>query len=231
MLRLALILPLVWPAAALAGPITYDVHAGGLRVGTLSVATRDQSDTYEITVEAEATGFMGAVTRSHYSGKASGTFDAAGLPVPGHFRALSERIFKSRDTEISFEAGTPVRVSLSPDRDRTDFTDPAMVPDARLDSLSYFRSLFTTAAGACPPDGALYDGRRLVSVAFAPPDAQDGNTRCAGSYRIDHGPDHSMQNGRRSFTMVLVYPPEGGAPSSLTITAGKTDVLLTRTAD
>ena len=219
------------PTALHAGSFGYHVTANGLNFGTLTVETGGEGADYSVNVEAEATGFLGAITRSHYVGNATGRFDPSGTPVPQHFHAVSERIFKHRDTEITFTDGMPASVVLTPEKDRTEFTDPATVPDRRLDSLSFFRTLFVTRPGTCPADSALYDGRRLLNVAFAPPEARDGAIRCAGSYRIEKGPDHSLQKGIRAFTLVLVYPPEGGAPQRLSVTSGSNVVEITQTAD
>jgi hypothetical protein len=228
---LFLVLLLALPAAAQAESFAYSVTANGLNFGTLHVETGGEGADYTVDVEAEATGFLGAITRSHYAGGAKGRLDPDGAPVPRIFHAISERIFKRRDTEITFADGRPATVALTPERDRTAFTDPATVTDQRLDSLSFFRTLFVTHPGTCPADGALYDGRRLLAVAFAPPEPRDGAIRCAGTYRIEKGPDHSLQKDVRAFTLVLVYPPDGGAPTTLTVTSGGNEVALTRTSD
>ena len=221
----ALIALVLSPATLFAETSTYDVTTNGFHFGNLMVTTTLVADTYSIAVTAQAEGLMGFLTQSRYQGSANGKMTISG-PQPAFFAARTQRIFKDRETTISFTNGRPTEVTLTPQKDHTDFTDPESVTDKRVDSLSYFYQMFTAPAGKCPANGTLYDGRRLTEVSFETPTISDTTTSCIGEYRLINGPDHSLQSGQRSYALVFDYAPGGGAPVRITVKSGRNLVVL-----
>jgi len=222
---------LLLPFILAADPVhaaSYEVRADGFRFGLMSVETTTSPGAYGITVSAEAQGLFGFLLQSHYLGTAEGILDPSGRPEPRRFSAKTDRIFKHRDVAVTFQNGRPESVSLTPEKDRTEYTDPSRVTGDRMDSLSYFYRMFTAAAGACAPDGLLYDGRRQTSVTFAPPVVSADATACSGTYAITDGPDHSIQSGQRRFDLSLTYLPAGGSPTGITVISGGHTVTLSR---
>ena len=213
--------------SALAGEDVYKVTFNGLRFGEMRLQIDRQPTLYKIEVHAEAQGFLGMVLRSKYFGQARGQITDTRL-ISKYFYVKSDRIFKRRITEINFVAGKPSKVSIKPLRDHTNLTDPAKVTDRRIDSLSGLMALFTAAPATCPGPLPLYDGRRLLSVTLAKSATSGTKTICKGTYRIDKGPDHSIQKGQRNFNLEFVYPAEGGAPESVEVTSGGNAVRLVR---
>lgn len=202
----------------------FDVHVAGIRFGEMAVTETITGARYRVDVQAEAQGFLGLIIRSQYDGDAEGLLNARGM-TSTHFYARSQRVFKDRRTDIAYLGGVPATVSITPDRERTDWSDPARVTSARLDPLSYLRALLAPGAGACPAAIPLYDGRRQTRVSFGSPSQSDNGITCTGQYEITDGPDHSIQSGR-SFPVEIVYS-RGGDPMSITVRAGSTSVILT----
>jgi len=221
----ALIALVLSPTALFAETSTYDVTTNGFRFGNLTVTTTLVASAYSIAVTAQAQGLLGFLTQSRYIGSANGKLANSG-PQPAFFTARTQRIFKDRETSITFTNGRPTKVTLTPKKDHTNFTDPKSVTDKRVDSLSYFYQMFTVPAGKCPANGTLYDGRRLTEVNFETPTISDTTTSCIGEYRLTNGPDHSLQSGQRSYALVFEYTPQGGAPVRITVKSGGNLVVL-----
>lgn len=208
----------------------FDITANGFRFGDMQLDYTEDAAEYRFKVSASAKGIFGFLTQSRYEGSANGVLRDAQTRQPVFFTARSTRIFKDRQTTINFENGKPVTVNLTPEKDRTDFTDPVSVKDQRLDSLTYLTLLFHNPGSGCPPDGKLYDGRRLTEAQFQVQDKQDGLLHCTGTYRITNGPDHSVQSGRREFGISLDYSKtdQGLSLTSAEFTSGGNTLLLTR---
>lgn len=226
----ALSVAVLLPAMLFAETTTYNVTTNGFRFGNLTVTTTLADSTYSIAVTAQAQGLLGFLTQSRYFGSANGRMTASG-PQPVFFTARTQRIFKDRETTISFKNAQPNQVTLTPRKDHTALTDPNTVTDKRLDSLSYFHQMFTPPAGKCPVDGHLYDGRRLTQVSFQAPVVSITQTSCTGTYQITNGPDHSLQSGQRSYALVFDYAPAGGAPVRITVKSGSNLVVLDAVKD
>ncbi len=216
----------------------YEVFADGFRFGEAEVRLATGGGRYLLEARAEAQGLLGLIIRSRYRGMATGRWRGAGRPRPERFHARSQRIFKDRTTDIRFGPGArPVAVEMTPARDHTRFTDPAAVPDARIDPLSYLVLLFGHRGPGCPAPAPLYDGRRLTRVALVPAapraGAPAGSLRCIGRYEIVDGPTHSILSGVRVFALDLAYgpAPEPGAPRPLErieVAAGSDHVVFER---
>ncbi len=211
----------------------FDITANGRAFGTMALDYRATATTYSLAVTAEATGLFGFLLRAQYDGQASGMISPDQGLVPLRFSAASERLFKRRNTEISFENNRPTQVTLTPKRDRTSLTDPSIITDTRTDPISLLAELFTWQSPGCPPPRRLYDGRRLslVDISDATPSAT-GQT-CRGSYQITQGPDHSLQSGKRRFGLAYHYEITANSQTltGAEFTSGSTTILLTRRAE
>jgi len=219
---------LVWlftSPTVFAETLTYDVTFNGLRFGVMNLDLEQENDRYKIVAKAHAKGFLGMILRSRYEGRAEGSIGVEHL-IPESFYVKSDRVFRHRLTEITFKDARPVAVNLTPVKDHTTLTNPALVVDRRIDSLSGLFRLFTANPNTCPGPLPLYDGRRLLSVTLAR--TNDAPFICKGHYRIDRGPDHSIQKGQREFDLVFTYDPKGGAPRSVEVISGGSVVRLER---
>jgi len=232
-LLIALLLCITPPAFA-GGTETavFSITAAGIPFGDMSLTYTETGNFYAFTVAAQARGLLGFLTQSRYQGQSNGTITAQSTRQPDNFHARSQRIFKDRITTIRFENGIPVSVDLTPLKDQSPLTDPDHVKDKRLDSLTYLSLIFHNPDRSCPPDGKLYDGRRLTEIAFMAQPQTDDLLRCTGTYTITDGPDHSIVSGRRSFGLSLVYQSSDTRLllQSAVFTAGTSTLNLSRKA-
>lgn len=211
------------PAPAAAREWRFDVHVAGFRFGEMSVQATTAPGAYRLDVAAVAQGFLGLIIRSHYTGLAEGRMRRGRL-IPRHFRARSQRVFKDRLTDIAYVAGLPATISITPARDRTEWSDATLIDRPTIDPLSYLLLLLDPGAGRCAPDTALYDGRRRTRVLFAPPETSAQGTTCRGRYEITDGPDHSITSGR-IFPVRITYDATG-APLLIEVNAGGASVIM-----
>lgn len=225
--RIIFLAMLLGASGAEAKDHVYKVTFNGFSFGEMQLSLNLADGKYEIVTTAQAKGFLGMILQSEYEGRANGRLTAGRL-LPTRFYVKSDRIFKHRETEIIFENHRPIRVNLSPEKDHTELTDPTKVTDNRIDSLSGLFAMFTAPPGKCVGPLALYDGRRLQSVRFGAAEVDATKTACKGQYRIDRGPDHSIQKGQRVFDLVFTYPTAGGAPDSVEVISGGNSVTLTK---
>ncbi len=110
---------------------------------------------------------------------------------------------KSRDVSIDQQAGKVVSVSISPDSEQTELTQPARVPAGVLDPVAAFGSLVVTSA--CPGAMQVYDGRRVAQMTATGSTRDAGGVTCTYDYRVISGPGYLSPLGLSGFALTLVY--------------------------
>lgn len=145
-------------------------------------------------------------------GIADGTFRATSRPArldsgEAGRQYLAESAFSSggRTVSVLHEGGRALATEVRPEDERTELSDPALVPEGVLDPVEALARL--AGATACPAPFRLYDGRRVVEVSAEP--VEDGAASCRGTYRVVAGPGHLSPFRIREFEFALDYGPGG----------------------
>ena len=129
---------------------------------------------------------------------------------------------KTRDISVIRQDGRVADVTVVPADDATDLSAPAAVPAGVLFPPEAMARL--EAAGGCPAPMAMYDGRRVVSIATLSSAQVNGETVCEMSYRVSAGKGHLSPFNFKSLAMELAY--SGGALARITVSAGGFDVSM-----
>ncbi|MCA8868155.1 MAG: DUF3108 domain-containing protein [Rhodobacteraceae bacterium] len=231
---LLLLLMLVSVPAAHAGnreTISFSMTTSGLGLGELTFDRVSNSNDYYLRVSVISRGILGFITQAQFDARTVGKLDNSGRMQPETFHALSESLFKSRTTDLSFRSGIPVTTRIKPQSARTRLSDPNKLTGSYTDSLTALALIATTTPPDCPPEIRIYDGRRIVLIRLAPAATfSPGLLRCQGSYRIVDGPDHTLLPGQKTFALTLDYSLAGTTADLIgaTITTSHNSMILTR---
>lgn len=174
-----------------ANPATYDFHIRGLRVGALTLGAEQNGSSYTATGRIDPTGFVALFADYFFAGTATGQVDANGHVVPRRYAAVSKSPRRLRNTEIEWQGGRPVHVSVEPPRSSS--PDPA-AQGGTLDPVSAgFRLLRDAPADEiCATTVDIFDGSRRSRLRVAAPAANGGGELvCAGVFSRVEGEAHS----------------------------------------
>lgn len=122
------------------------------------------------------------------------------------YRGKSLSSNKSREVEIVRDkSGAVVETSITPEKDRTKYTDPALVPPDVLDPVAGFGQFL--AQTGCPEPFKLYDGRRVVEVTPKSRRSVDNTLICELDYNVVLGQGHLSPLYLKDITVTLEFNP------------------------
>ena len=207
-LVLALGLGLAAALPAAAGQAQFSFTIAGIKVGTLSLDTSQSGGDYTAKSRLDTAGVVGIFADFFFDGQASGRVDDDGRVVPVRFTATSKSPRALRHTEIDWQDGTPVSVSVEPPRSTA--PEPA-AQTGTLDPVSAgFRLLRDGPVDTiCSVTVDVFDGSRRSRLRVGPPTAEDEGLVCEGAYARIEGEAHSIAE-QREFPFRLVYSRDGG---------------------
>lgn len=181
-------------ASGAAGAESYSVNLGGRTLGSL---------TYDV---AGGVATMKSALDNTPFGVFNGTFQAQS--DARQYNSVSNSSRKTREISVRFDTGRAVETGIRPQDERTDLSDPAMVPDGVIDPVTTL-GRFITASG-CPDAFRIYDGRRAVLVQPVSGAQADSTLTCEMSYRVSHGPGHLSPLYIKSISVTLNYDMTNG---------------------
>lgn len=174
---------------AMARADSYSVNLGGRVLGVL---------TYDMQGAVAA---MRSTLDNTPLGVFNGTFQ--GQSTAGQFRSLSQSSRKTREISFRSDNGRVMEVSVAPQDERTELSDPARVPAGVIDPVTTL-GRFIGASG-CPDAFRTYDGRRAILVQPVRGTQTDSELVCEMSYRVTHGPGHLSPLYIKSISVTLTY--------------------------
>lgn len=205
---------LLAPLAARAESQAWRLTLGQGEIGTLAFSDADGA----LTLAARLSGTP--------LGVADGAFDATSGPataadgaVVRQYLGRSAFTTGGRTVSILSDAGGVREVTIDPEGDRTELSDPARAPQGALDLAQAFGAL--ARSGGCPAF-RLYDGRRVAEIATAPA----GEGACEGRYRVVEGPGLLSPLSIREISLTATYA--AGALDRLALRSGPFELALSR---
>jgi hypothetical protein len=207
-LLLALGLTLAAALPVRAEQAVFDFSIAGIRVGAMTMESEQQGGRYSARSRIDTAGIVGLLADFFFDGRSTGSVAGGGKVVPSRFDATSKSPRALRKTEIDWENGTPVMVSVEPPRSSA--PDPAK-QGGTLDPVSAGFRLFRTvpAEEVCDTSVRVFDGSRLSQLELAKPVANGDTLTCAGAFARVEGEAHSMAD-LRTFPFELVFRKDGG---------------------
>jgi hypothetical protein len=209
---LALGLALAAGSPAAAGETSFDFYVAGIRVGALTLATEQSGGRYSAAGRIDTAGVAGLLN-FFFDGQAAGSLGRDGTVVPVRYAANSKSLRAARRTEIDWQNGVPVRVSVEPPRSTA--PDPA-AQGGTLDPVSAsFRLLRDAPADAiCDTTLDVFDGSRRSRLRLTPPRQAEGGLVCDGTYARLQGEGHTLSS-RREFPFRIVFRRNGEGTAQL----------------
>jgi hypothetical protein len=204
--EIALALALGLGGAAAGETLNYDVTYGPLRVGRLVLDSRTDAEGYSAGLSIRSAGLAGVVRAVRFEARAQGR--PGDLPQPGRYEEEADTGRRVSSVRIDWPEGRPVVGAYRADPPEE---VPAPSPDAAAGALDPASAFLAALSGAqvCGLSFAVFDGQRLSAVALAPGVAEGGLVICDGRFRRVAGYRPADLEERRSFTLRLVYAPEG----------------------
>jgi Protein of unknown function (DUF3108) len=183
------------PLPAAAGVAVFDLRIAGVPAGQMSIDLDHADGSYQAASTITATGLVGLLTGYAFDGRATGTLRPDGSVVPARFVATSSSPRADRKTQILFEDGTPVEVSVVPPRDST--PDPASQAGT-LDPVSAGFVLLRENAPEklCNTTIDLFDGSRRSRIRLGAVTPRDGVLICRGTFARIEGEALTSADGR-----------------------------------
>jgi hypothetical protein len=225
MIRYALLLAILSTPPAFAEDSSFDVSMGGQKLGR--VIYSGQSD-------GKGQAQIRAVFNNTPLGVFDGTYDASSRPVGNkgevNYRGLSKSSGKTRDVSITSNAkGRAIAVTISPDKDKTAFSNLANVTvEGLLNPVLTFGRLATSTT--CPKAFKIYDARRIIQVTPRASKKVDDVLTCNLDYTVVAGPGHLSPFRFTSLKLTLTYDPTRikTGPSRFTLRVGIFEVTFSR---
>jgi Protein of unknown function (DUF3108) len=205
------------PAAVSAGAdgktARFAISVAGIPAGELTLSHRLDGERYEAGSEIRATGLLAAVARIKFDGSVTGRVAADGRLEPERYAAFSRSTRSERDTEIVFEHGNPVSVSVVPPRQRqVDVAAQAGTLDPVTAAFAVLRD--DTPDRVCNDLVQLFDGSRRSELRVGGPEAAEDGLVCNGTYTRIEGESHSMSD-QKDWGFRLVFLPNGDGSMKL----------------
>ncbi|KPA21539.1 hypothetical protein shim_22460 [Shimia sp. SK013] len=179
--RVALCAPLILPTAAAANESQlWSVHAFGLKVGELRVATSQTSTTYKGRGAFKTTGLAGILKRIRFEIAANGAVRQASL-VPAAYDGSIDTGRRVSETKLRFANGLPTKTAGAQDPETP-------IPDtAKQDAIDPMTMMWLTLrdqtdATLCQLDQTQFDGTRLVRITLKNRDGDANKVTCSGTY-------------------------------------------------
>jgi hypothetical protein len=220
--RAGLLLALVLAAGpAAAERAEFDFYIAGIRVGELSFQSTRSGTEYAAASRVDAAGLIGAFVTFFFEGESTGSVSGTGAVVPETYRSDSKSPRGPKRTEIDWEGGVPVKVSVEPPRESA--PDPAQ-QRGTLDPISAGLALLfdRPANGVCNTAVDVYDGSRRSRLVLGAPEAAAGEIACGGTYARLEGEASSMASARE-FPFRLVFHANGDGSAELRRIETRTD--------
>lgn len=197
--------------AAPAATAAYDFYIRGLRVGALTLGSEQQGANYVASGRIDPTGLIALFADYFFDGTATGQVTRDGQIVPARYVAVSKSPRRLRHTEIEWQNGRPVRVSVEPPRSSA--PDPAQQVGA-LDPVSAGFKLFRDAPPGeiCNTSVDVFDGSRRSRLRLGVAVDVGGSLTCQGVFTRVEGEAHSAgQLDEFGFTVVFRRNGQGVA--------------------
>ncbi|MEP1793020.1 hypothetical protein [Parasphingorhabdus sp.] len=139
----------------------------------------------------------------------NGTFKgtSAGNAKTATFTGDSKSSRKQRHVVVDHKNARPVSVDISPQKERTELSDPSRVTGPTLDPVRAIAHLIS--ARGCPAAVRLYDGRRVIAITPTQQTQAADHLTCAMRYKVTQGPGHLSPLRISSAKMQLRYATSG----------------------
>lgn len=197
---------------ALAADQTYKVYLGGLELGWFRYSGTSENARISSLFNNTPLGVFDGSYEGNSRAKSGGAV----------YRGKSSSTNKNREVEIIRAAsGKVAETTISPEKDRTEYSDPTAVPDGVLDPVAGF-ARFLSQKNGCPEAFKLYDGRRVVQVTPKSSETAGQVKTCVMDYRVVLGKGHLSPLYIKHITVSVVFDPaiaETG-PSLLSLRSG-----------
>ncbi len=198
---------------------SYKVYFGGQQLGWVLYSSGTTS-----TLSSLLDGTPFGVFDGRYEGQSRQTGQGG-----ARYEGRSTATRKNRDVEIvRNDAGQVIEVTISPEKDRTESSNPAEVPEDVLDPVAGFGRL--VSGTSCPVGFKLYDGRRVVQVSPRKTTSNGTALTCWMDYSVIHGPGHLSPLYIKSIDLRMEFDPailEAG-PNLLSFRSGLLELQFRR---
>lgn len=201
-------------AAAETYEAAFDFRIAGIRAGEISMGGVESGRTYEARAKVNTAGLVGIFADFRFDGTAAGGVAGDGRIVPQVFRASSVSPRAARETRIDWENGTPVFVSVKPERSTS--PDPSN-QTGTLDPVSASFALLrdVPVAEVCGKSVDVFDGSRRSRITLGKPEMQgDGEILCNGRYERLEGEEQTF-NTSSSYPFKAIFRDRGDGVAQL----------------
>ncbi|WP_270727410.1 DUF3108 domain-containing protein [Shimia sp. Alg240-R146] len=169
------------PAAAAANETQlWSVHAFGLKVGELRVATTQTATTYKGSGAFKTTGLAGVLKRIRFEISANGRVRQDQL-VPTAYDGAIDTGRRVSETKLRFSNGLPTKTAGAQDPE-TPISDAAKQGAIDPMTMMWLTLRSQTDGTLCQFDQTQFDGTRLVRITLKNRDGDAAKVTCSGTY-------------------------------------------------
>ena len=202
---------LVLAPAARAEEAVFDFYMTGIRIGEVTLETEQTDGSYTAASRITTAGLIGVLADFWYNGAAEGELRDDGTVVPRRFVAKSKSPRAIRDTDIAWEGGTPVSVSVEPPR------GSAPEPSAQAGTLDPVSAGFAVLRARepdrlCDTSVEVFDGSRRSRLKLGAVERRDGALRLRRHLRAARG--RGAQPVEPARVPLRAHLPRGRRPGS-----------------
>lgn len=203
--------------------IVFDVELKGIAAGRLAINGVSDGARYSAAGVLETTGLVGMVRKIRYSAQVAGREGTRMRPET--YSETADTPKRQSVFEMSYKAGTPVKVSQTPPRKPRDYDLALANQGGTIDPLSALYAVLRTVSPdqACTFAATMFDGARRTEVKLFAPKPQGTGVVCSGEYRRLGGfsPKDMAEKTVMAFSLTYEPTPDG----RLKVTEVATDTI------
>lgn len=192
---------------------SFRVLLGGRDLGSLQFRSDGRGDGFAADLTARFDNTPLSLANGTFTGSSRPGRTEAGQAAHA-YASHSAFSRKNRRISILLSDGAAVATDVQPKDEETALSQPEAVPAGVIDPAMAFQRLLDTREG-CPATFRYYDGRRVVQLSFAAPEAAGAGRVCHGAYRVVAGPGHLSPLRITALKIDLTYGPGAGGEGGL----------------
>lgn len=187
----------------------FKLYVSGIPAGQLTIAAKNNGNTYQIVGNVRSTGLIGSIVKASYQAQARGTVTNGNLS-PKSYNEQANTGRRSQSSQLNYKNGVPQVLKVEPPRSKRNYDVNPSGQKGTLDPLSMIYSALRDVpeSDTCTLNQKMFDGRRLSEIVLGTPTKEDGQITCGGVYRRLGGFSPKDMKERSEFRFTIAYKPK-----------------------
>lgn len=203
---------LAGPGAAEQANQSYSVYVGGLRAGTINLATDVNNDSYAARGVVKADGLLALFSDFGFDGTVRGALSGKWNARPRSYQGAHKNRSGARNTVMAFSGNRPVSIEMTPKREKRSYDIDPLAQSGTVDPItaSFMLLRDRPAEAACSQKIEIFDGVKRSRISLGKRQKTDTGWACGGTYERLAGFSQREMEKKRQFDFLLFFTEKDG---------------------